>query len=202
MSGVSSDFRDLDAAATEGNELAKNAIDGFVYRVAKYVGAYAAAMNGVDAIAFTAGVGENDKKVRKAICEHFGFLGVKIDDAKNAIRGEEWPENADSLGMSLEDARYSVIRYLASPIANAYGPHVSDPRSGEIIESHIGWYHNVMQLIHDWYLIQAGAVDDATHKMQFDEELMGQLIRFVSSHEVGHTLGSWSIGDTHRRIRA
>ena len=91
--------------------------------------------------------------------------------------------------MSLEDARYSVIRYLASPIANAYGPHVSDPRSGEIIESHIGWYHNVMQLIHDWYLIQAGAVDDATHKMQFDEELMGQLIRFVSSHEVGHTLG-------------
>lgn len=89
MSGVSSDFRDLDAAATEGNELAQNAINGFIYRVAKYVGGYVAAMNGVDAIAFTAGVGENDKKVRKAICEHFGFLGIKIDDEKNAIRGEE-----------------------------------------------------------------------------------------------------------------
>ena len=108
---------------------------------------------------------------------------------KNAIRAEEWPENADSLGMSLEDARYSVIRYLASPIANAYGPHVSDPRSGEIIESHIGWYHNVMQLCHDWYMIQAGTVDPRTHTMKFDDELMGQLIRFVSSHEVGHTLG-------------
>ncbi|MBO4801638.1 MAG: zinc-dependent metalloprotease [Bacteroidaceae bacterium] len=106
---------------------------------------------------------------------------------KNAIRGEEWPENDTT--MSLEDARFSVIRYLASPIANAYGPHVSDPRSGEIIESHIGWYHNVMQLIHDWYLIQAGAVDTQTHTMKFDDELMGQLIRFVSSHEVGHTLG-------------
>ena len=131
------------------------------------------------------------KQWRKYLIQGVNDWNVAFEQAgwKNAIRGEEWPENADSLGMSLEDARYSVIRYLASPIANAYGPHVSDPRSGEIIESHIGWYHNVMQLIHDWYLIQAGAVDDATHKMQFDEELMGQLIRFVSSHEVGHTLG-------------
>ncbi|MBR4534929.1 MAG: zinc-dependent metalloprotease [Bacteroidaceae bacterium] len=131
------------------------------------------------------------KQWRKYLIQGVNDWNVAFEQAgwKNAIRGEEWPENADSLGMSLEDARYSVIRYLASPIANAYGPHVSDPRSGEIIESHIGWYHNVMQLIHDWYLIQAGAVDDATHKMQFDEKLMGQLIRFVSSHEVGHTLG-------------
>ena len=106
---------------------------------------------------------------------------------KNAIRAEEWPE-ADST-MSLEDARYSVIRYLASPIPNAYGPHVSDPRSGEIIESHIGWYHNVMQLIHDWYIIQAGAVDPRARTMQLPDSLMGELIRFVSSHEVGHTLG-------------
>ena len=108
---------------------------------------------------------------------------------KNAIHAEEWPENAEELGMSLEDARFSVIRYLASPIANAYGPHVSDPRSGEIIETHIGWYHNVMQLCHDWYMIQAGTIDPSTHTMKFDDELMGQLIRFVSSHEVGHTLG-------------
>jgi hypothetical protein len=131
------------------------------------------------------------KQWRKYLIQGVNDWNVAFEQAgwKNAIHAEEWPENADSLGMSLEDARFSVIRYLASPIANAYGPHVSDPRSGEIIESHIGWYHNVMQLIHDWYLIQAGAVDARTHKMQFDEELMGQLIRFVSSHEVGHTLG-------------
>ena len=106
---------------------------------------------------------------------------------KNAIRAEEWPE--DNPDMSLEDARYSVIRYLASPIANAYGPNVHDPRSGEILESHIGWYHNVMTLVHDWYQVQAAAVDPRAHAFKFDEELMGDLIRFVSSHEVGHTLG-------------
>ena len=131
------------------------------------------------------------KQWRKYLIQGVNDWNVAFEQAgwKNAIRAEEWPENADSLGMSLEDARYSVIRYLASPISNAYGPHVSDPRSGEIIETHIGWYHNVMQLIHDWYLTQAGALDERTHKMQFDEALMGELIRFVSSHEVGHTLG-------------
>ena len=108
---------------------------------------------------------------------------------KNAIRAEEWPQNADELGMSLEDARFSVIRYLASPIANAYGPNVHDPRSGEILESHIGWYHNVMTLVHDWYQIQASAIDPRARAFKYDEELMGDLIRFVSSHEVGHTLG-------------
>ena len=107
---------------------------------------------------------------------------------KNAIYALEWPEGEDSL-MSMEDARYSVIRYLASPIANAYGPHVSDPRTGEILESHICWYHNVMSLVHDWYMVQASSIDEAARKMHYDEELMGQLIRFVSSHEVGHTLG-------------
>ena len=89
MSGVGSDFRDLDAAAKEGNERAQVAVEAFAYRVAKYVGAYTAAMNGVDAIAFTAGIGENDGKVRKKICDRLGFLGITIDDAKNAIRGEE-----------------------------------------------------------------------------------------------------------------
>ncbi|MBP1614835.1 MAG: hypothetical protein H6Q13_2283 [Bacteroidetes bacterium] len=106
---------------------------------------------------------------------------------KNAIMAKEWPENDST--MSMEDARYSVIRYLASPIENAYGPQVHDPRSGEIIESHICWYHNVMQLVHDWYMIQAGCIDERAQKEVFDEELMGDLIRFVSSHEVGHTLG-------------
>ena len=105
---------------------------------------------------------------------------------KNAIAAKEWPNDST---MSLEDARFSVIRYLASDISNAYGPHVSDPRTGEILESHVGWYHNVMQLLHGWYQVQAGAVDKRAQKPKFDDELMGQLIRFVSSHEIGHTLG-------------
>lgn len=106
---------------------------------------------------------------------------------KNAIVGKEWPENDST--MSLEDERFCVIRYFASDIENAYGPNVHDPRSGEIIESHIGWYHNVMKLVHDWYFVQTAAVDPKARKMIFDDSLMGQLIRFVSSHEVGHTLG-------------
>ena len=106
---------------------------------------------------------------------------------KNAIIGKEWPENDPT--MSLEDARFSVIRYFASDIENAYGPNVADPRSGEILESHIGWYHNVMKLVHDWYMIQTAAVDPRARRMKFDDNLMGDLIRFVSSHEVGHTLG-------------
>ena len=106
---------------------------------------------------------------------------------KNAIMAKEWDEKDST--MSIDDARFSVMRYLPSDIENAYGPNVHDPRSGEIIESHIGWYHNVMKLLHDWYMIQAAAVDPKARKMEFDDELMGQLIRFVSSHEVGHTLG-------------
>jgi len=131
------------------------------------------------------------KQWRKYLIAGVNDWNVAFEAAgwKNAIRGEEWPENAEELGMSLEDARFCVIRYLASPIANAYGPNVHDPRSGEIIESHVGWYHNVMTLVHDWYQIQAGAVDPRARKIKYDEELMGDLIRFVSSHEVGHTLG-------------
>ena len=129
------------------------------------------------------------KQWRKYLIAGVNDWNVAFEQAgwKNAIRGEEWPE--DDPTMSLEDARFSVIRYLASPIANAYGPNVHDPRSGEIIESHVGWYHNVMTLVHDWYQVQAAAVDPRARKIKFDEELMGDLIRFVSSHEVGHTLG-------------
>jgi hypothetical protein len=105
---------------------------------------------------------------------------------KNAIIGKEWPKDSS---MSLEAANYSAIRYLASEISNAYGPNVHDPRSGEIFESHIGWYHNVMKLLQNWYFIQAAAVDAGARKMKFDDQLMGDLVRFVSSHEVGHTLG-------------
>ncbi len=106
---------------------------------------------------------------------------------KHAIQAREWPVGDST--MSLEDARYSVLRYFASDIENAYGPNVHDPRSGEIIESHIGWYHNVMEILHDWYMIQTAAVDPKARKMHLDDSLMGTLIRFVSSHEVGHTLG-------------
>jgi hypothetical protein len=105
---------------------------------------------------------------------------------KNAIVGKEWPNDPN---MSTEDARFSVLRYFASDVTNAYGPNVHDPRSGEILESHIGWYHNVMKLLHDWYMIQAAAVNPRARSMKFDDDLMGQLIRFVSSHEVGHTIG-------------
>lgn len=86
--GISSDFRDIGAAKEEGNHLAEVALDAFIYRVAKYIGAYTAAMNGVDAIAFTAGVGENDKAARKEICNYLGYLGVKIDDKANDVRGK------------------------------------------------------------------------------------------------------------------
>lgn len=106
---------------------------------------------------------------------------------KNAIIGKEWPENDTT--MSLEDARYKVLRYFPSETANAYGPNIHDPRSGEIIQGYIGWYHNVMTLVHDWYMLQAGPNDKRARTMKFSDELMGELIRFVSSHEVGHTLG-------------
>lgn len=106
---------------------------------------------------------------------------------KNAILGKEAP--TDDPTWSLEDARHSAIVYKPSDIPNASGPHVHDPRSGEILETHINWYHNVMSLLYNWYIVQAGAVDPGARKPLFDDELMGQLIRFVSSHEVGHTLG-------------
>lgn len=89
ISGVSSDFRDLEAAAAEGNERAQLALDMFCYRVAKYVGAYTAAMNGVDVIAFTAGIGENTKIVRQGVCDYLTFLGITIDDEANNVKGEE-----------------------------------------------------------------------------------------------------------------
>lgn len=115
---------------------------------------------------------------------------------KNAIMAKDWNDSDTSL--SLEDARYSVIRYFASDIENAYGPNVHDPRTGEILESHIGWYHNVMNLLRKWYMIQGAAVDARARKPKFDDELMGQLVRFVSSHEVGHTLGlRHNFGSSH-----
>jgi Met-zincin/Domain of unknown function (DUF5117)/Domain of unknown function (DUF5118) len=108
---------------------------------------------------------------------------------KNAIIGKEAPSKAEDSTWTMEDARNSGVVYKPSEVLNAYGPSTVDPRSGEIIESHIGWFHNVMKLLRNWYMIQAGAIDPRARKIILDDELMGQLIRFVSSHEVGHTLG-------------
>ena len=124
------------------------------------------------------------------------YLKAGIDDwnvafeaagFKNAIIAKEFPENDTT--MSIDDARFSMIRYLPSETENAYGPRIVDPRSGEIIEAHICWYHNVMNLVKKWYMTQCGPLDKKAQTMDFPDELMGQLIRFVSSHEVGHSLG-------------
>ena len=108
---------------------------------------------------------------------------------KNAIIAMDPPTPEEDPEWSPEDVRYSVVRYLASPIPNANGPHVSDPRSGEILESDINWYHNVMSLLRNWYFVQTAAINPEAQGVAFKDEVMGRLIQFVSSHEVGHTLG-------------
>jgi len=108
---------------------------------------------------------------------------------KNAIIAKDPPTKEEDPDWSPEDVRYSVVRYLASPIPNANGPHVSDPRSGEILESDINWYHNVMTLLRNWFFVQTAAINEDARGVQFKDEVMGRLIRFVSSHEVGHTIG-------------
>ena len=108
---------------------------------------------------------------------------------KNAIVGKRAPTKEEDPEYSPEDVRYSVIRYLASPIPNANGPHVSDPRSGEILESDINWYHNVMTLLHNWFFVQTSAINPEARGNNFKTKTMGELIKFVSSHELGHTLG-------------
>ncbi len=105
---------------------------------------------------------------------------------RNAIVARDAPDDPD---WSPEDARWSVIRYLASPVQNASGPHVHDPRTGEILESDIQWYHNVMNLLRNWFFVQTAAVNEDARGVKFDDELMGELVRFVSAHEVGHTIG-------------
>lgn len=108
---------------------------------------------------------------------------------KNAIVAKEAPTQQEDPEFSTEDARYSVIRYFASSTENAYGPRIADPRSGEIMESHIGWYHNVMSLLRSWFFVQTAAINPAARGNEISDAQMGQLVRFVSSHEVGHTLG-------------
>lgn len=108
---------------------------------------------------------------------------------KNAIIAKDPPSKEEDPDWSPEDVRYSVIRYITTDIQNAQGPHVHDPRTGEILESDILWYHNVMNLLRNWFFVQTAAINEQAQKTTFDPELMGQLIRFVAAHEVGHTLG-------------
>jgi uncharacterized protein DUF4953/uncharacterized protein DUF5117/uncharacterized protein DUF5118 len=108
---------------------------------------------------------------------------------KNAILAKDAPTKEQDPDWSPEDARYSVIRWLPSTTENASGPHVSDPRTGEILESDIQFHHNVMNLVRDWYFVQVGPLDPRAAKLPLPDDLMGRLIEYVAAHEVGHTLG-------------
>ena len=131
------------------------------------------------------------EKWRKYIKQGIEDWQVAFEAAgfKEAIIAKDPPSVEEDPEWSPEDVRYSVVRYLASPIPNANGPHVSDPRTGEILESDINWYHNVMSLLRGWFFVQTAAINPDAQSPQFKDEVMGRLIRFVSAHEVGHTLG-------------
>lgn len=107
----------------------------------------------------------------------------------NAIQARLAPTPAQDPKFSLEDARYSSVRWLPSPVENAYGPHISDPRTGEILQTSIGFYHNVMNLVRDWYFVQAGPNDPRAAHLPLPDSMMGQFLAYVVAHEVGHTLG-------------
>ncbi len=126
------------------------------------------------------------------------YLKQGVDDWKvafegagfrDAIRAADPPSAEENSDWSPEDVRYSVIRYIANPIQNAQGPHVHDPRTGEILESDILWYHAVQNILRSWFFVQTGAHNPEARTAQMSDEVMGELIRYVAAHEVGHTLG-------------
>ena len=108
---------------------------------------------------------------------------------RNAVIAREAPSVEEDPDWSPEDARYSVIRWLPSTTENASGPHVHDPRTGEILETDIQFHHNVMNLVRDWYFVQVGPLDPRAQTLPLPDELMGELLAYVVTHEVGHTLG-------------
>lgn len=107
----------------------------------------------------------------------------------NAIVAAEPPSEEEDSDWDAEDVRYSTVRWLPSTIQNAFGPHVHDPRTGEILEADIRFYHNVIQLLRDWYFVQVAPLDPRAQDLPLPEDLMGELVRYVTAHEVGHTLG-------------
>ncbi|MEJ5277351.1 MAG: zinc-dependent metalloprotease, partial [Thermogemmata sp.] len=118
---------------------------------------------------------------------------------KNAIICREAPSRAEDPYFDPEDARYSVIRWVAEPVKNAMGPHVHDPRSGEIISAHIIFWHDVVKLAQMWYFVQCSAQDPRARKLPLPDELTGELLRYICAHEVGHTLG---LRHNHRASQA
>ncbi len=118
---------------------------------------------------------------------------------KNAIICREPPSRAEDPYFDPEDARYSVIRWVAEPVANAMGPHVHDPRSGEIISAHIIFWHDVVKLAQMWYFVQCSAQDPRARKLPLPDELIGEILRYICAHEVGHTLG---LRHNHRASQA
>ena len=131
------------------------------------------------------------RKWRKYLMQGVEDWQVAFEEAgfKNAIIAKMAPTEEENPEFSPEDVRFSVMRYIANPIPNAQGPHVHDPRTGQILESDILWYHNVMALLRNWYFIQTAAANPEARSVEFEDDVMGELIRFVSAHEVGHTLG-------------
>jgi hypothetical protein len=118
---------------------------------------------------------------------------------KNAIICKDAPTRAEDPNWDPEDARYNVIRWVAEPVANAMGPHVHDPRSGEVISAHIIFWHDIVKLTQMWYFVQCSAQDPRARKFPLPDDLTSELIRYVSAHEVGHTLG---LRHNHRASQA
>ncbi len=131
------------------------------------------------------------KKYQQATLEGIEMWQPAFEKAgfKNAIIGKLAPTKKEDPNWDAEDARYSVVRWLASETRNAFGPHVQDPRTGEIIEADVRMFHNVIALLEDWYFIQAGASDPRASKLPLDDKLMAELVKYVVAHEVGHSIG-------------
>lgn len=131
------------------------------------------------------------EKWRKYVMEGVELWQPAFEAAgfSNAIMAELAPTPEEDPDFDAEDVRYSTIRWLPSTVENAYGPHVQDPRTGEIIESDVRVFHNVLKLLRDWYFVQASPSDPRAQKLPLPDELMGDLLRYVVAHEVGHTLG-------------